>query len=526
MKKQNKNALFLTLISLFVVSMMLFAGCAGEAEDEVDEVGEEVSEEASVLRVALTTNPNTIEPATGDTRTASNVAWSIFNSLVWLSDDGVLEPSLAEDWSVSEDGTVYTFNLRQGVTFHNGYPFTAEDVVFTWERGLGSDITYREDFVSVVDMNVIDEYTVEVILDEPNSMLLLQMNEHWGILSAQYHDEVGEDGYLQEPVGTGPFKFVEWRTGDRIVLDAYEDYWEEGYPRVDRVIYRPIAESSTRYAALVNDDIDIVSGLGPEQSEEVQNAEGVQLVSYPHDRVFYITFNNMSTGIGTPIEEKLVRQAMSYAVDYDTIIDRIFDGHAERTAGFVVQGNLGYDPGIEPYPYDPEKALELLAEAGYPDGFEIELAGPSDTYINFEQVLQALVGYWGEVGIEVDLQLMESGRFWELQAARELPPLFGDSWSSSTGEAFPRLVGSVGGEDASYAAWLDPVLVEMVREIQLTPDQDERAEVYTNILRYMHEDPPFVYLYQPTAFEGINDRVQNYNPRVSEQYYLKGVSIE
>jgi peptide/nickel transport system substrate-binding protein len=523
MKKLNRKVSLFMLAAVLMAGMLLFVGCAGE--DVSEEPGEEVSQE-SVLRVALTTNPNTIEPATGDTRTASNVAWSIFNSLVWLSDEGVIEPSLAEDWTVSEDGTVYTFYLRQGVTFHNGNEFTADDVIFTWERGMGSDITYREDFLAVDAMNKIDDYTVEAVLADPNSMLLLQMNEHWGILSAEYHEEVGEEGYLQHPVGTGPFKFVEWRTGDRIVLEAYEDYWEEGYPKVDRLIYSPIPESSTRYAALINDDIDIVSGLGPEHADQVAGAEGVQLVSYPLDRVFYITFNNMSTGIGTPIENKLVRQAMSYAVDYQTIIDRIFDGHAERTAGFIVPGNLGYDPSVEPYPYDPEKAMELLAEAGYPDGFAIEMAGPSDTYINFEQVLQALVGYWGEIGITVDLQLMESGSFWGMQANRELPPLFGDSWSSSTGEAFPRLVGSVGGEDASYAAWLDPVLVDLVKEIQLTADQFERADVYTEILRYMHEDPPFIYLYQPTAFEAVNDRVQNYQPRVSEQYYLKGVSIE
>lgn len=537
MKKIQGKYLWFLLLALVLAGALFVVGCAEEVVDEepvdeepVDEepVDEEPAEEA-VLRVALTTNPNTIEPATGDTRTASNVAWSIFESLVWLNDEGEIVPSLARDWTISEDGTVYTFELREDVYFHNGDKFTAEDVYFTWERGQGSDITYREDFLAVADMNIIDEYTVEVLLDEPNAMLLLQMNEHWGILSKDYHEEVGEDGYMQFPIGTGPFKFVEWRAGDRIELEAFEDYWDAGYPKLDRVVYRPIPESSTRYAALMADEIDIVSGLAPEQAESimaVEDDEDVRLVSYPHDRVFYITFNNMTTGIGTPIEDQKVRQAMSYAIDYDLIIERIFDGHAERTAGFVVPGNLGYDPSIEPYPYDPEKALELLADAGYPDGFSIEMAGPSDTYVNFEDVLQAVAGFWGEIGVEVDLEFMESGRFWDLQASRELPPLFGDSWSSSMGEAYPRLLGSVGGEDASYAAWLDPKLVDMVRQIELTPDEDERAAVYTEILEYMHEDPPFIYLYQPTAFEAINERVQNYNPRVSEQYYLKGVSIE
>ncbi len=525
MKTLKRKALLLGFVGCLILSLLAITGCGrpDAADDTV--TGDEVPAE-SVLRVALQTNPNTIEPATGDTRTASNVAWSIFNSLVWLNDEGVIVPALAESWTLSEDGLVYTFKLRQDVVFHNGYPFTADDVVFTWERGRGSGITYRESFLAVAEMVKIDNYTVEARVEAPNAFVLPLMNEHWGILSKQYHEEVGEEGYLKHPIGTGPFKFVEWLAGDRIVLEAFEDYWEEGYPKVDRLIYRPIPDTATRFAALINDDIDIVSNLGPEQADAIETAENVSLVTYGQDRVFYVAFNNMSTGIGTPIEDKLVRQAMSYAIDYDAIIERLFDGNAERISGFIIPGNLGFDPSITPYPYDPARAKELLAEAGYPDGFTIQMAGPAATYTNFEQVLQAVVGYWAEIGIQVELEFMESGKYWELQANRELPPLFGDSWSAGTGEAYPRLIGSVGGEDASYAAWLDPVLVEMIREVEKTADSVERGKVYTRIMQYMHENPPFIYLYAPTAFEAINNRVKNYNPRISEQYFLKGVSIE
>lgn len=537
-----RQSLVMMFLVLLTAGVILITGCAPaavqetpqepmqeEAAQPVAEVEEPTpieAEQEKVLRVALTTNPNTIELATGDSIVSAQVAVNIFDSLVFLNAEGTLEPSLAESWTISDDGLVYTFNLRQGVTFHNGYPFTAEDVKFTWERGTGADIAYRDAFLSVSAVNIVDEYKVEINLSEPNAMLLSQMFLHWSIISKQHHEKVGEEAYLQNPIGTGPFKFVEWIHGDRIVLEANENYWRTGYPKVDRIIFRPILESETRFVALVNDEVDIITNLTPDQAREIEDISGVNLISYPLDRAFYIAFNNMTTGVGTPIENQLVRQAMSYAIDYQTIIDRIFGGQASRIAGFVLPGNLGFDPSIEPFPYNPDRARQLLEEAGFPDGFEISMAGPVDTYVNFEQVLQALVGYWEDVGITVNLEFMESGRFWTLQGNRELPPLFGDSWSSSLGEAFPRLAGSVGGEDAGFAAWLDPVLVEMVGRLQLTPDRSERAELYTQILRYMREDPPFIYLYQMTAFDAANTRVKDFQPRVSGVYFLKGVSLE
>jgi peptide/nickel transport system substrate-binding protein len=222
-----------------------------------------------------------------------------------------------------------------------------------------------------------------------------------------------------------------------------------------------------------------------------------------------------------------VRQAMNYAIDRQAIIDALFNGYADLSTGFNTPDNLGYNPDLEPYAYDPEKAKELLAEAGYPDGFEIGFACPTGAYTNFEQVCEAVGGYLNEVGITFEggeIQFMESGKYWDLEANKELPPLFGDSWSSELGEAINRLNGALGA-DASYAAWNTPELQDYIDQISATVDTEERAQLYSEVQQLMYDDPPFVYLYEPNTFEAINDAVQNYKPRAAEEYWLKEVFL-
>jgi peptide/nickel transport system substrate-binding protein len=175
---------------------------------------------------------------------------------------------------------------------------------------------------------------------------------------------------------------------------------------------------------------------------------------------------------------------------------------------------------------DPDKARELLAEAGYADGFEMGMACPAGAYTHFEEVCESIASYLGEVGIQVDLEIMESGHYWDLEANKELPPLFGDSWSSAVGEAYPRLIGALGGMDYTYSAWYDENIAAMLDEIKVTVDQQARAEIYRKIQAYMREDPPFIYLYEPVTFEAVNTRVHGYHPRSAETYFLFNVSVD
>jgi len=504
-----------------------------EVEKEVVqtvEVEKEVVKEVEVTAVpapegptgtltrGLTTFPNSLDVPQAAERQASTTAWQIFDSLVWMTADNEVEPALAESWEISDDGTEYTFKLRQDVKFHNGEPFNADAVVFSWERAKDAGFEYSDQWQEASAVEKIDDYTVKITTPEPNALFMSILFDAWAMVPPGYFAEVGQEGFDEHPIGTGPFKFVEWAKGDHITLEANEEYWR-GAPKIKTLSFRPIPESSTRVAAIQTGEVDIVTRLTSEEAQSLMGAEDVKIISYPQTRIWYIAFNNLTTGVGQPTEDARVRQAMNYAVDVDTIIDALFDGFAKPATGYVATGELGYG-AVEAFGYDPELAKSLLAEAGYPDGFEMDMACPAGAYTNFEEVCEAVVGYLGEVGITVNLEIMESGQYWDLEANKELPPLFGDSWSALGGEAFRRLTGALKGWDAAYSSWEDEEIISMLNEIKATVDRDARKALYEELQVYMKENPPFIYLYEPIAFEAINTRVQNYRPRSSETYYL------
>ena len=545
----------LSIITLLVLLSLLVTTCGGTAEPQtivqtvevektvvetvevekqvVETVVETVVEEKVVevtavpapegpegtLTMALATFPNSIDRPQAAERNASNTSQQMWDSLLWVNEEGDLEPALAERYDISEDGTEYTFYLRDDVVFHNGEPFNADSVVLTWERAANADYEYSYYFSNADSVEKIDDYTVKVTTPEPDSTVLRLMADYWAMIPPQYSEEVGEEGFVENPIGTGPFMFVEWVKGDHITMEANPNYWREGLPKVQNLIFRPIPESATRVAAIQTGEVDVVGRLSSEEAQSLLGVPNVKVIRYPSTRIYYIAFNNLTTGLDQPTEDPLVRQAMNYAVDVDAIVDALFDGFGQRATGYVADGEMGFGV-VEPFPYDPQKAMDLLEQAGYPDGFEMDMACPAGAYIFFEQVCEAVQGYLLDVGIETNLEIMESGQYWDLEAEKQLPPLFGDSWSSTLGEAYNRLYGALGGWDASYSSWSDPTIDQYLADIEQAIDFQERKKLYEDLQVYMQENPPFIYLYQLMTFEATNTRVQNYTPRGAEDYFL------
>jgi peptide/nickel transport system substrate-binding protein len=487
-------------------------------EVEVTAVPAPAGPQGTLVR-SLTTFPNSLDLPQCAERNASTTAWMMYDTLVWVDDDGNVVPALAESWEISPDGSEYTFRLREDVTFHNGEPFNADAVVFSWERAKDGGFEYSNLWQLATSVEKVDDFTVKITTDGPDALFLSTVVDNWAIIPPQYFQEVGQEGFNEHPIGTGPFMFEEWVKGDHITMKANPNYWREGVPKIETLIFRPIPESATRVAAIQTGEVDVVTRLSSEEAKSLLGVPNVTVIKYPVERVYYVAFNNLTTGQGQPTEDARVRLAMNYAVDVQAIVDSLFDGFAKPAIGFVTTGELGYD-NAAPFGYDPDMAKQLLAEAGYPDGFEMGMACPAGAYTHFEEVCEAIVGYLGEVGINVDLEIMESGHYWDLEAAKELPPLFGDSWSAVGMEAYRRLIGALGGPDASYSAWYDENILQMLDEIKSTVDQEKRAELYGDLQQYMREDPPFIYLYEPYTFEAINTRVQNYTPRPAETYFL------
>ncbi|CAN5580381.1 ABC transporter substrate-binding protein [soil metagenome] len=477
------------------------------------------------LVVSLSSDPTSLFLPRAADRTAANTAWSLYDSLVFVDDEGEIVAALAESWDISEDDRTYTFRLRPGVVFHNGEPFTAESVVATWETGREPSNDYARVYEEVVAVEAVDELTVTMTTAEPDPLFLRRLASNWAMVPPDYIREVGIDAFAAAPVGTGPFRLVQRLSGDRVAMEANPDYWQDGLPRVARLTYRVIPDASTRLAAIQTGEIDIANRLTADEAGLLAGRPGVEVVTYPNDRVYYVGFKNTGSGAGTPLEDRRVRLALNHAVDRGGIIRAIFSGEASLVTGLVVPSNLGYEPALEPYPHDLERARALLAEAGYPEGFAIGMGCPADGYVNINEVCLAIQRSLAQVGVEVSVEFRTTNAFWSEPRYGAVGPMYVDSWSSDVGEALPRLLGALL-PDSFYNTWEDERLTELTFQIARTVDAEARAELYRELQRVMYEDPPFIYLYQPNIFEAVRERVQGYAPRPAEEYFLKGVSVE
>ncbi|MBW1722225.1 MAG: ABC transporter substrate-binding protein [Deltaproteobacteria bacterium] len=329
--------------------------------------------------------------------------------------EGKLEPALAVKWE-RLDMLTWKFWLRKGVRFHNGNPFTAADVKFTFERLGNPDVSeFLNTGKSIKSIDIIDDYTVVIKTKQPIPWFV--NNLHQIFIMDKESTETRDPGDVNiRPIGTGAYKLKEWVKGSYVRMEANEDYWE-GAPPIKKVEVRPIKESSTRFAALVSGQVDIVTGIPVELFHKVKENPKLNIVSRPARRSIFLALGNKP---GSPMADIRVRKAMYMAINEDEIIRKIMRGHATPAAQVPDPPTIGYNPSIKRLPYDPGKAKQLLKEAGFPNGFEVTLTGPNDRYVQDAKIAEAVARYLAKVGIKVRLDIKPKSIFFPQVAKGEL----------------------------------------------------------------------------------------------------------
>ena len=461
----------------------------------------------------------------------------IVETLVTFPEESTqIVPGLAESWTISKDGLQYTFKLRRGITFHDGTPLNAEAVKFSIERQinpnhpaykLGKYPFANFFFGNVKAVEVLSEERVAFLLNEARASFIAVLAQGAAsIVSPTAVMKWGPD-YPTHPVGTGPFRFASWDRGQRVVLEKNPTYWK--YPvKVERVIYRPIVEDQARLTELLTGTLDVIVGVPADFVSQLEQNAKITLLKQVGAHVWYLGMNNQKK----PFDDKRVRQALNYAVNKDAIVKDVLKGTGAASRGPVLPGTWGADPALKPYPYDPERAKKLLAEAGYPSGFSTTLWVPESgsgmqAPVAMSTVMQSNLK---AVGVNVSLQTMEWGAYLAKLRTKE-QELFALSWMAGTEDPdmvmYPLLHSSqwtpVGPNRALYKNARFDTLLQQAR---LTTDQAKRAQLYREAQRVLVDDAPWVFVDHEIQIAALSKRVQGFKLHPSFDLRVETISLK
>jgi peptide/nickel transport system substrate-binding protein len=338
------------------------------------------------------------------------------------------------------------------------------------------------------------------------------------MLSPKHTAAMGKEAIATKPNGTGPFKLVSWSKNESLVLEANDSYWR-GAPKVKKIVVRPILEDAARIAALQTGEVDLIAPIPHVRIEELKRNPKLVVKTIPAPRIFHVTIDVRQA----PFDNVKVRQALNYAVDVNAILKSLYFGHGTRLATVVDKGALGYDPSVAPYPYDPARAKALLAEAGHPNGFDVEFDSFTGSIADHAKPAEAIVGYLQKVGIRVKPNVFEFAAFGPRRVQNKTAPLF----IYSIGNAYlePSWVIrwlTQGGLGMHYK---NAKLDEMLTKIEATDDPKRRGPMYSDVQKLIKDEAPFIFLFQADAVSGMSTRI-DYNPRPDETQWLYPLALK
>lgn len=520
MRNWKKTTRFLALACLSS-ALMLTAGCGNTSSNEGTPTPSEGTaqtetiKQGGVVRTTISSEPDHLDPhisAAADTEAIMN---NVFEGLIGYTPDGAFIPQLASDYTVSSDGLTYTFTLREGVTFHNGAAVTTDDVVYSYKRlaGLNGEAPLTSRFKPVTDITT-DGTTVTFTLSEPSSSFLSACTE--AVIPKDYADQA------TKPVGTGPFSFTSYTPGQKIVLDAYPDYYDTSKkPHIDTVAFHIMSDKSSILMGLKSGTLDIgeIDTINAATLEK-----DFTLIERKQNMVQLLALNNTLK----PFDDIRVRQAMNYAIDKDLLIEGVGNGYGTKLYTNASPAMAFWYNDLsekEPYPYNPEKAKALLKEAGYPTGFETTIKVPSNYQFHIDTA-QVIADMLSKVGITLNIELIEWGQWLETvyTGGNYETTIVGLAGKLDPQDIFIRYTT---GYAKNFYHYTNPTYDKLIADANTETDADKRAALYKEAQQLLADDAVAIYIMDPPLVYAATPNLKGYTPYpapffdASKLYYVE-----
>lgn len=483
---------------------------------------------AQTLTIAQGVDATTLDPNDQEETPTQNIVANIFDPLLWRDADGSIQPWLATSVEPVDDLT-WEITLRDDVTFHDGEPLTAEVVAWNFERALDEEtpIRFLSNLTPVTGVEVTGEHTLRVTTETPYPVFETHLTRFF-IVSQSNYETNGAAAAAENPVGTGPYRFVSWQRDQQLELEAFLEYWQ-GPASIQNVVFRPIPEDSTRVSELVTGGVNIATNVLPEAVPLIESSGAAEIRTVDSIRNIFIVFTATDEG---PLADPRVRRALNLAVDVDAIIESVFGGNATPTATPLNNYMFGYAEELDTREYDPEAARALLAEAGH-ENLSFTMGSPSGRYLNDRLVAEAVVGQLAEIGVQVELQVQEWSSYVGQVLERQVPTdsyLIG--WGNSNYDAdrtlFTMLYGGTveGGPDqAVFSYFQNNEYDQLILQARETLDENERLELYRQAQEIVVAEAPWLFLYQQGDVYGVSTNL-DWEPVANELIWAYSASFE
>lgn len=500
MRNLHKKLSMLLVIVLFVMSV---TACGGGNETENTTTNVEKTKK-DILTVVAATDATSLDPAGATDMHSANVYNEIFETLLDIDENNKIIPKLAEYTQI--DDVTYEFKIKKGVKFHNGEELKANDVVFTIKRGIETPVLSSE--YGIIDpdsVKALDDYTVTLKLKEPSAAFLATMTSITSFIVNEKAVKEAGDKHGMNPVGTGPYKFVSWEKGVKIELERFEDYHGDK-PQIKTVIIKPIPEATNRTIELESGGADIACDISIMDISRIENNPNLQLLEKPGNVIKYFGFNTEKK----PFDDARVRQAIGYAIDVEGIVQSILRGYGRVATAPFSPNVMFFDNDSKPIEHNIEKSKQLLAEAGYADGFKTTIwVDERKENVDVATIAQSKLT---EIGITAEIKVMEWGAFVNGVYAGE-QDMYVIGWScvspdpdSAVYSAFHSSMKGYGG-NMSYLD--DPKIDELLDKGRITMDYEEREKIYLELQKALRESMPWVYLWVNEIFVGTTKDIEH-----------------